>query len=202
MKNIITIQHTQSANHINGMVGSWTDWELTDLGKEQARRIGVKLSTELCSKTFTMYASNLLRAKQTAEIIAGHMNTKPIFREVLRERNLGTAVGKSEQWVRENRECQEKTVDDRLFHDAESRRDVWNRLAPFYHEIMKNNEENILIVSHGDTLSVFNAMWLGLSAEMLNKCDMHGLPGGVSFMVEDTDGRHIIRRLSDLSYLV
>jgi len=32
MKTIITIQHTQSVHHTNGMVGSWTDWELSDLG--------------------------------------------------------------------------------------------------------------------------------------------------------------------------
>lgn len=31
MKTIITIQHTQAVHHTNGMVGSWTDWELTEL---------------------------------------------------------------------------------------------------------------------------------------------------------------------------
>ena len=36
MKRIFTIQHTQSEHHTNGMVGSWTDWNLTDLGKQQA----------------------------------------------------------------------------------------------------------------------------------------------------------------------
>ncbi|HLE18895.1 MAG TPA: histidine phosphatase family protein [Syntrophales bacterium] len=201
MKNIITIQHTQSLQHTNGMVGSWTDWELTDLGKKQAEHIGEKLSVELSGKNFTLYTSDLLRAKQTAEIVANYLNTKPIIRDVLRERNLGIAVGKSVQWLRENQECQEKTVDDRVFHDAESRRDVWNRLLPFYHEITANNEENTIIVSHGDTLSIFNAIWLGLNAEMLNQCGLSGMPGGVSFMLEDTDGKHIIRRLSDMSYM-
>ena len=43
MKNIITIQHTQSVHHTNGMVGSWTDWDLTELGVQQAERIGCKL---------------------------------------------------------------------------------------------------------------------------------------------------------------
>lgn len=42
MKNIITIQHTQSMHHTNGMIGSWTDWELTDFGKEQVDNIGRK----------------------------------------------------------------------------------------------------------------------------------------------------------------
>ena len=34
MKQIITIQHTQSVHHTNGMVGSWTDWDLTGLGRQ------------------------------------------------------------------------------------------------------------------------------------------------------------------------
>ena len=33
MKHIITVQHTQSVHHTNGMVGSWTNWDLTDLEK-------------------------------------------------------------------------------------------------------------------------------------------------------------------------
>ena len=43
MKQIITIQHTQSIHHTNGMVGSWTDWDLSELGVEQAEKIGQKL---------------------------------------------------------------------------------------------------------------------------------------------------------------
>ena len=77
----------------------------------------------------------------------------------------------------------------------------YNRLLPFYHEIMANNEENIMIVSHRDTLSTVNAMWLGLNVEMLNRCNLRGMSGGVSFMYEDADGKHVIRRLSDMSYM-
>ena len=47
MKQIITIQHTQSIHHTNGMVGSWTDWDLSELGIEQAERIGQKLAKQL-----------------------------------------------------------------------------------------------------------------------------------------------------------
>lgn len=34
MKNIITIQHTQSIHHINQMIGGWGDWSLSELGIE------------------------------------------------------------------------------------------------------------------------------------------------------------------------
>lgn len=131
MKTIITIQHTQSVHHTNGMVGSWTDWELSELGVQQAKRIGEKLKVELSDKKFVMYSSDLLRAKQTAEIVGGYLGLAPILRTELRERNLGRCCGKSVQWLRENQEMQEKTIDDRLFSDAESHRDEWNRLQPF-----------------------------------------------------------------------
>ncbi len=66
---------------------------------------------------------------------------------------------------------------------------------------MEEDHENVIIVSHGDTLSIFNAMWLGLDIEMLNKCDLFGMAGGVSFLNENQDGKRIIRGLSDMSYL-
>ena len=202
MKTIITFQHTQSVHHTNGMVGSWTDWELSELGVAQAEKIGEKLKAELAGRRFVMYSSDLLRAKQTAEHVGKHLGLTPILKKELRERNLGKCCGMSVQWLRENLECQEKTVDDRLFSDAESRRDEWKRLKPFFDEIMENDEENIILVSHGDLLSVFNAMFLGLEVEDLNSCDMFGLSGGVSYMFVNDEGKHVVKRLSDMSYLV
>lgn len=194
MKTIITIQHTQSVHHTNGMVGSWTDWELSELGVEQADRIGERLKAELSKKKFVMYSSDLLRAKQTAEIVGQYLGLIPILRTELRERNLGKCCGKSVQWLRENFEMQEKTIDDRLFSDAESRRDEWNRLQPFFEEVMASDDENIIIVSHGDLLSVFNTMFLGLSIETINTSEMFGLAGGVSFMFENNERKRFIKK--------
>ena len=201
MKTIITIQHTQSIHHTNGMVGSWTDWELSELGVEQAKKIGEKLKAELEGRNFVMYSSDLMRAKQTAENVGAYLGLTPMLRTELRERNLGKCCGKSVQWLRENLECQEKTIDDRLFSDAESRRDEWNRLKPFFDEIMGNDEENIIVVSHGDLLSVFNAMFMGLDVDDLNKYEMFGLAGGVSYMFVNNEGKRFIKRMSDMSYI-
>lgn len=202
MKTIITIQHTQSVHHTNGMVGSWTDWELSELGVEQAKRIGEKLKNELDGRTFVMYSSDLKRAKQTAENIGDFLGINPILKTELRERNLGKCCGKSVQWLKENLEQQEKTIDDRLFSDAESRRDEWNRLKPFFDEIMTNDEENIIIVSHGDLLSVFNAMFMNLGVESLNNSEMFGLSGGVSYMFQNNDDKRFIKKVSDMSYII
>ena len=201
MKTIITIQHTQSIHHTNGMVGSWTDWDLSELGIQQAKRIGEKLKAELAGREFVMYSSDLKRAKQTAENVGEYLDISPVLRTELRERNLGRCCGKSVKWLRENLEKQERTIDDRLFSDAESRRDEWNRLKPFFEEVMGNEEENIIIVSHGDLLSVFNAMFLGLDVESLNQAEMFGLAGGVSYMFENNDGKRFIKKISDMSYI-
>ncbi|MBO7515026.1 MAG: histidine phosphatase family protein [Lachnospiraceae bacterium] len=201
MKHIITVQHTQSMHHTNGMVGSWTDWDLTELGRNQADRIARKLKEELAGKAVVLYSSDLKRAQQTAEPIANYLSITPILRQELRERNLGRCCGQSVQWLRENLECPEKTVDDRLFSDGESRRDAWNRLLPFYEEVMASDAETIIIVSHGDLLSLLNAMYLGLPVESFYEVDIHGPAGGVSHMIVGDDGKHRVRHINDMSYL-
>ena len=201
MKHIITVQHTQSVHHTNGMVGSWTDWDLTEHGKEQADRIGKKLKEELTGKNVIMYSSDLKRAKQTAEEIAKHLGIEPILVKELRERNLGKCCGKSVQWLRENIECEEKTVNDRLFSDGESRRDAWDRLSPFFKRVMESDDETVIIVSHGDLLSIWNAMFLGLTVESYYSVDIHGPAGGVSHMLVGDDGKHRVRHINDMSYV-
>ncbi|MBQ7849549.1 MAG: histidine phosphatase family protein [Clostridia bacterium] len=208
MKQIITIQHTQSEHHVNGMVGSWTDWRLTETGRLQAERIAGRLLPMLQGKRWTLYSSDLLRAQETAAPLAEALGVVPLLRPELRERNLGPAVGKSVRWLRENLEMQERTVDDRLFRGAESRRDAWNRLLPLFEELMASEEENILLVSHGDLLSIFNVMFLGLPVEAMNGLDLYGMAGGVSFLQVAEDradpgtakGKRVIRRLSDMSF--
>lgn len=201
MKNIITIQHTQSVHHTNGMVGSWTDWDLSDLGRQQADSIGCNLVDYVGEAKFVLYSSDLKRAVQTAEAVGKHLGLTPILRTELREGNLGKACGKSVQWLRENLEQPEKTVDDRLFSDGESRRDIWNRLLPFFNEIMENDEENIILVSHGGLLSVFNTMFQGLPVESMNTCELWGGAGSVSRMIVKNDGKRMIRCMGDLSFL-
>lgn len=201
MKTIITVQHTQSVHHTNGMVGSWTDWELTEKGVFQAENIGKKLAQEYSGRRFVMYSSDLKRANQTADAIAHQMGITPVLRRELRERNLGRCCGKSVQWLRENKERDEVTIDDRLFSDGESRRDEWNRLKPFFDEIMSTDEENIIIVSHGGILSSFNVMFLGLDVESLGSVYIHGMAGGVSLFIVEDSGRRKVLKISDMSYV-
>lgn len=209
MKNIITIQHTQSEQHTNKMIGSWADWDLTERGIAQANRIGKRLADELKGKSYHIYSSDLLRARHTAEIIAEYLHLEPIYTDALREFHLGEAIGKSKEWARQNHTCKvwsgtvdwADSVDSRPFLGAETKREVWNRLLTFYNQIMESTEENLIIVSHDGTLSIFFAMWLGMDICMLDTCNLSGKSGGVSFLQEDMEKHRIILRLNDLSYM-
>ena len=201
MKRMITVQHTQSVHHTNGMVGSWTDWDLTETGMAQAKRIGRRLAVELKDTPCVVYASDLKRAAQTAEQIAGSLGVPVRLRKELRERNLGRCVGKSVAWLREHIETPERTIDDRLFSDAESRRDEWLRLEPLFEEIMTGGDACVIVVSHGDLLGVFHAMFLGMAPEALNSVSLAGSAGSVSLLEVGDDGRRTVRRLNDTSYM-
>src|SRR5690606_808768 len=201
LKNIITIQHPESIHHTNGMIGSWTDWELSEKGIEQAENIACNLQLEIKNNEFSLFTSPLKRAKQTAEVIGEKLDIQPRITDALKERSLGKDNGKTVQWLKANIENEAKTNYDKCVGDAESRYDVWQRLLPFYDKITSNDDKDIIIVSHGETISIFNATWLGLEAEILNRIDLYGVSGGVSFLHQTSTGKRVIKRLSDTSYI-
>ena len=172
MKRIITIQHPQSIHHTNKMIGSWTDWDLSEKGIKQAEAIANNLYEELSGETIIIYSSDLLRTKHTAQIIGKRFDLTPIYKFELRERNLGKCCGKSVEWLKANIEKQEITIDDKCFSDAESRRDAYNRLKPFFEEIIHGSDQNIIIVSHGDLLVLFNTLFLNLDVEVINQFEL------------------------------
>ena len=80
------------SHHTNGMVGSWTDWELSELGVEQAKKIGEKLKAELEGRNFVMYSSDLLRAKQTAEYVGTYLGLTPMLRPEYQGQGIGSTI--------------------------------------------------------------------------------------------------------------
>ncbi len=190
-KTIITVQHTQSQHHINGMIGAWGDWELTQDGKKHAYEIGRWLLYEDCDRCFDMYASDLKRVVQTAEQINITLRITPIITDVLREVNAGAGNGQPREWYYSNRKLRGDGYDPdyKPFSDAESDRELWNRLYPFYREIISNDKERILIISHGTALSFLQSMLMGYKFEDIARVRFNGVAGAVSKFVIESDGK-------------
>ena len=158
-KTIITVQHTESEHHLNGHAGAWGNWPLTKKGHQQAFEIGKWLLTEGCDDGYIMYCSDLTRAAQTADEMNKTLHITPKFSELIREVNAGEGNGKPWDWYDEHKiPPAGYDPDYRPFEDAESDRDLWNRIEPFCKQIVESPDEKILVVSHVCTLSFLQAM--------------------------------------------
>jgi len=182
MKNIITIQHTQAEHHVTKMVGGNTDWPLTELGKKHAHKIGKNIKELIQSGNNIIYSSDLIRAKQTAEIVNEYLNLEIIYRQDLREIGVGEAKGKSNEWVKEN--CAPKDnipfAKYRPFPNCETFEELYNRTHPIIEELIKNEYENIIVVGHGAALLMFLLQWLRIPVECLENSAFESSAGGVS----------------------
>ena len=178
------------------------------LGIKQAHNIAKKLSNEITDDDYTIYSSDLLRTKHTADIISSYLHTTPILDERIREFNLGEAIGKSKDWAKNNLCCPvwegtidwACTADGQVFRNAETRRDVWNRVLQFYNDVIVPSEKNLIIVSHSGTLSILFAIWLGMDIHSLDQAAIWGKAAGVSFLLDDGEHR-MISKISDMSYI-
>ncbi|GHU30103.1 histidine phosphatase family protein [Spirochaetia bacterium] len=184
MKNIITIQHTQSEQHINNMMGGNTDWPLTETGKRQAHNIGKNIKNLINMDNSIIYSSDLLRAKQTANIVNEYINLNIIYKKELQEINVGEAKGKSKEW--DDKNCAPKDnismIHYRAFPNAETFEEVYNRITPVMDEILNNEYENVIVVGHGLCLTLFILQWLKLPIEYIDKIAFGASAGGVSFL--------------------
>ena len=197
-KFIILIQHTESEHHVNGHIGAWGDWALTQRGREQAYEIGKWLLWEDCDRGYQMYVSPLQRAMQTAEEINRTLHITPSVRDELREVNAGEGNGKPRDWYRahEAPHTAGSDIDYKPFPDAESDRELWARVYPFYRELLGNDAERILVVSHGTTLSFLQSMLMGQSLEDRAAFRCNGNGGSMSKFVIEPSGRAVCHYLN------
>ncbi len=189
MKTIFLIQHTESEHHVNHHIGAWYEWNLTARGREQAFRIGEWLKHEGCDHTWSMFVSPQIRARQTAEEINRSLGIIPVVREELREVNAGMGNGKTREWYRMNATPAGVAFDPdhRDFPDAESDREIWNRVWPFFRDLLASSADRILVVSHGTTLSFLHSMMIGQSVEDRGRFRLNGSSGSISrYTVEDS----------------
>lgn len=190
-KTIILVQHTESQHHVNGMIGAWGNWELTEAGMAQAYEIGKTLLKEGCGRDFVMYVSDLKRAAQTAEGINRTLGIEPIVTDRIREVNAGAGNGKPCDWYEKNKKPRENGYDPdyKPFPDGESDRELWNRLYPFYQGLISNDYDKIIVVSHGTALSFLQSMLLGYSFPDLERVRFSGRSGCISKLTVETDGK-------------
>jgi broad specificity phosphatase PhoE len=204
MREIIIIQHCQSEHHINNMSGGWTDTPLTDLGRKQADLVGLKLKEYLNKDKYLLYSSDLMRAKQTADLVGKHLSLNVIEDAELREINTGIATGKTKDWARENRNPRIDNgfdIDYQEFQDGETWREFYNRVCNCMERICNSEKSNLIIVTHGGTLGYIIAWWMNFQLHMLAKSYFSASVGSISLLHENSYRQNVLNVLNDTSHL-
>src|SRR5206468_2330987 len=90
MATLLLVRHGETDWNAEGRLQGHTDRPLSEFGRRQAERLATTLAAE---KLDAIYASDLARARETAEIVGEHLRLPVVLDPDLRERDWGTWEG-------------------------------------------------------------------------------------------------------------
>ena len=173
------IRHGQTTCNVGGVHQGWGPIRLTALGKEQAKRARDKLSGEIFEK---YYCSDLLRTRQTAEIVFPEIyhGGEFIFDENLREIDTGAYFGRSPAELTSLYGAEydrRRRIMDLGPYGAESSEHLKSRVRRFMKRLEADAEthrpEKLAVVTHGGIIRTFALLASGLPEELIER-----LPAG------------------------
>jgi broad specificity phosphatase PhoE len=147
------IRHGQTAwnaeNRIQGHLGV----PLDEVGLEQAEQIGVRMQ-QIGVRPQKIFTSDLVRAVQTAEIIARHLHAPVETLLGLRERAWGEWEGITGAEIRERYPMTREERSHFVPPGAESTSELWQRVRETWQTLLEQGVEDLVIVGHGGSLRV------------------------------------------------
>ncbi|WP_379143807.1 histidine phosphatase family protein [Paenibacillus sp. sgz500992] len=162
------------------------------------------MNYKLKQEEYAVYSSDLLRAKQTAEIVAAQLNLKVNEDSDLREINTGIAAGKTKDWARENRNPRTGScfdLDYQEFQNGETWRQIYVRVCNVMERILETEKKNLVLVTHGGTLAYIVAWWLKFQPEMLSASYFSASVGSISILNQNGFQQNNLCLLNDTSHL-
>ncbi|MFZ5559258.1 MAG: histidine phosphatase family protein [Patescibacteria group bacterium] len=161
--NYYLLRHGEARSNKERFVSCWPEKiynPLTSKGIKQIKELIPILKKE---KIDFIFSSDLLRTKQTAEMIAKQLKLKADFDKRLREIKLGEFNGRLESdWNKFFKTPKERFT--KRPRGGENYRDIKKRAFKFLEEINKKyKNKKILIISHGAILFVLEAITKGFN---------------------------------------
>ena len=141
--------------------------DLSEVGREQARLLAPRLSRVRPDR---IYTSDLIRAKQTADILFGEC-TEFLVREELNEISFGDMTGKADKdnavEFREYFTAKKKKQANLRLPGGECPAEVYERAVKIVEEAIASGAETVVFVTHGGVIRALTAGLLGLGAEQM-----------------------------------
>ena len=169
-KQILFIRHGQTDWNNEMRYQGQSDVPLNAEGLEQAYRVSLRLAASF--EADLIVSSPLLRARRTAEIIAARQSCNVLHvREGLKEIAFGEweglSVSEVEARFSEEHSQWRKDPSTLVPRSGESFNEVRQRVAEILDEILKRDEERILVIAHGGSIRTALVELLKVSSSLV-----------------------------------
>lgn len=194
---IYIVRHGEVDWNSKGLVLGQKDFPLNNKGKKQA----IELKNHLKKINFNViFSSDLMRANETAKIIAANKKIPLKVTNALREQSFGKYEGwEKQKFLKLFDKWQEMSNDERhryvLSDDMESNEQAVNRFITFLREIViSHKRKTVLVVTHG-ALMRYLLINLGYSSyDYISHFDNTGYikleSDGIDFFIKELKGFH------------
>jgi len=197
---LVFVRHGQTVWNVEGRVQGHADSVLTSQGRAQAAAVGKRLK-EL--DFIRLYSSDLVRTRQTSEIIAEFTGHDVITDPRLREKNMGVFQGltrfEMEEKYGEELALRQAQGPDYIVPNGESDRQFFTRSTACFEELAGNHAgETIVVVSHGGVLKNLFYFVIGLPLEAPRR---HSILNSSLNTVIKENGRWRLETWGDVTHL-
>jgi probable phosphoglycerate mutase len=167
MTELVLIRHGETDMNRELRFQGHVNAPLNAIGLEQARRLAARMAGEQAD---AVYVSDLLRARQTAEPIAGELSLQPVPESGLREQSFGRVDGmRVDDIQRDHPEAWAgwlRFEEDFAMPDGESTRAFHARVMEAVQRVVASHaNQRVVVVTHGGVLDMIyrTARSLGLN---------------------------------------
>ena len=173
----VFLRHGESVGNAAARWQGQSDYMLTERGRAQAQALAKRWKSE-GMKFDLVISSPLVRAKETAEIIASFLDAKVELDPILLERDIGEMEGLTAEEVRKMPQPPYVTPYDPIGGEGEGDWALFLRAGQALHDLLRKPPGSYLIVSHGGLLNQLMHAIVGIAP--------HVDPSGVRFRFENT----------------
>lgn len=191
---ICLVRHGETPWNTERRIQGHTDIGLDDEGLHQAERAGRWLAA-IKRRPGVLYSSDLLRARLTAERLAGHLGLPVRLAPELRERRYGVFEGltydeASARYPEDYAAFERREPDYAFPQGGESLAQVFARVTARLKEIAAEHPGGIVaIVTHGGVLDIVNRFVRGNALELPR--DFHIPNAGLNWLAVSDSGWQI-----------
>ncbi|MCI9078911.1 MAG: histidine phosphatase family protein [Lachnospiraceae bacterium] len=159
-------RHGQTVWNVEGKVCGVTDIELTELGREQAAKLGIELSLSKDINIDMVIASPLKRAHDTAKIISDAISVPLRTDQRIKEQNFGKYEGgrrRSDEFLEAKRHFADN------YDGGESMLRTAQRVYNFLDEIKMDKDKTYLVVAHNGIARIIHSYFFDETNEEFSK---------------------------------